>query len=82
LAKYQTALLQALSDQQSFFQEWQAEGLQFQYGSPQTLVHHPKVQSASNALRQAYGILMETYSDESSSNKAAFFDYHCALDFV
>jgi hypothetical protein len=82
LTNYQSALLQAVSDQLSFFQEWQSLGQQFQYGSPQTLAQHPKVQSASNALRGAYGILMEKYSDESISNKQAFFDYHCALDFI
>jgi hypothetical protein len=75
-------LLQALSDQRAFFAEWQTQGQQFQYGSPQTIVTHPKVQSAAAALREAYGILVETYSGESNENKEAFFDYHCALDFV
>ena len=82
LASYQSRLLQALSDQRSFFEEWHSQGQQFQYGSPQTIATHPKVQSASSALKAAYGILMETHPGESNGNKEAFFDYHCALDFL
>ena len=82
LSSYQEQLLRAMLDQKRFFEEWQTEGQQFQYGSPQTLVSHPKVQSASTALREAYGILMRTYPNESDRNKEAFFDYHCALDFI
>jgi hypothetical protein len=82
LSNYQARLLRALSDQRAFFAEWNTSGQQFQYGSPQTIAAHPKVQSASAALREAYGILMETYPGEGSNNKEAFFDYHCALDFL
>ena len=82
LSGYQAHLLKALADQRSFFEEWQTQGQQFQYGSPQALGTHPKVQSASTALREAYGILMETYPGEGNGNKEAFFDYHCALDFL
>jgi hypothetical protein len=82
LSSYQARLLQALSDQRAFFEEWQTQGQQFQYGRPQTIGTHPKVQSASTALREAYGILMETYPGEGNHNKEAFFDYHCALDFL
>jgi hypothetical protein len=82
LSSYQEHLVQALSDQRAFFVEWQDQGQQFRYGSPQTIGTHPKVQSGSAALRGAYGILMETYPGEGSNNKEAFFDYHCALDFL
>ncbi len=82
LSSYQAHLLQALSDQRAFFEEWRTQGQQFQYGSSQTIATHPKVQSASTALREAYGILMETYPSEGNNNKEAFFDYHCALDFL
>lgn len=80
LSRYQSTLLKALSDQRDFFDEWRNEGQQFQYG--QRLGAHPRVQSASSALKQAYGILMSTYPGESDHNKEAFFDYHCALDFL
>jgi hypothetical protein len=82
LSSYQEHLLQALSDQRAFFEEWQTQGQQFQYGSPQRIATHPKVQSASTALREAYEILMQTYPSEDNRNKDAFFDYHCALDFL
>jgi len=82
LSSYQARLLQALSDQRAFFEEWQTQGQQFRYGSSQTIGTHPKVQSASSALREAYGILMKTYPSEGNNNKEAFFDYHCALDFL
>jgi hypothetical protein len=82
LSNYQEQLLRAFSDQKAFFEEWKIEGQQFQYGSPQTIATHPKVQSASTALRAAYGLLMQAYTGESDRNKVAFFDYHCALDFI
>jgi len=82
LSSYQEHLVQALSDQRAFFVEWQEQREQFRYGSPQTIGTHPKVRSASSALQGAYGILMETYPSEGNNNKEAFFDYHCALDFL
>ena len=82
LRNYQEQLVRALSDQKAFFEAWKTEGQQFQYGSPQAIATHPKVQSASTALRAAYGILMQAYPSESDRNKEAFFDYHCALDFI
>lgn len=82
LATYQAQVLRALSDQRAFFADWQSKGQQFQYGTPQTIATHPKVQSSSAALQQAYGILMQTYPSEVGNNKDAFFDYHCALDFL
>lgn len=82
LSTYQAHLLQALSDQRAFFEEWNTQGQQFQYSGPQTIGTHPKVRSASTALRRAYAILMKTYPGEGNKNKEAFFDYHCALDFI
>jgi hypothetical protein len=82
LSGYHKHLVKALSDQRAYFEEWSARGEQFQYGTPQRLASHPKVQGASNALREAYGILMQIYSGESEHNRQAFFDYHCALDFL
>ena len=80
LAGYQAQLIEALSDQRAFFDEWRLQGQEFHYAS--AIASHPRVQSASTALRSAYGILMQTYPNESNSNKEAFFDYHCALDFI
>lgn len=82
LTSYHERLVKALADQRAYFEEWAAQGRQFQYGSSNGLASHPKVQGASNALREAYGILMQAYSGENDNNKQAFFDYHCALDFL
>ncbi|HYW71225.1 MAG TPA: hypothetical protein VE961_09330 [Pyrinomonadaceae bacterium] len=82
LSAYHELLISALRDQRAFFAEWQSAGPQFQYGSPGTIASHPKVQSASQALSHAYQILMNEYSGEDSHNQDAFFDYHCALDFL
>ena len=82
LRGYHQSLTRALTDQRAFYQEWSEQGAQFSYGRPSTLHTHPKVQSSSSALREAYGLLMQNYSDESQQNKQAFFDYHCALDFI
>ena len=82
LSAYQRLLRQALVDQRAFFAEWHVQGQRFQYGRPNKLGSHPKVRSASTALRAAYGILMQQYPGEDENNRAAFFDYHCALDFI
>jgi hypothetical protein len=79
---YRKQLLKALSDQRAFFREWSSQGRQFQYAAGQRIGSHPGVRNASNALRQAYEILMRQYPDEGQHNKDAFFDYHCALDFL
>lgn len=80
LTGYQAQVLEALSDQRAFFEEWRLQGQEFHYA--RAIASHPRVQSASTALRSAYGILMQTYPNESNHNKEAFFDYHCALDFI
>lgn len=43
---------------------------------------HPKVRSASGKLLGAYGNLMRMYPNEDGTNRQAFFDYLCALDFI
>jgi hypothetical protein len=43
---------------------------------------HSKVRSSSANLQRAYGDLMRLYPSENATNKQAFFDYLCALDFV
>ncbi|MEP7364228.1 MAG: hypothetical protein ABI972_13310 [Acidobacteriota bacterium] len=43
---------------------------------------HARVLAASSRLRAAYGELMRIYPGEDATNKQAFFDYLCALDFI
>ena len=45
-------------------------------------MNHYKVRSSSANLQGAYSDLMRLYSSENATNKQAFFDYLCALDFI
>jgi hypothetical protein len=82
LKSYHESLIRAISDQTTFFEEWCEMGPRFRHANPQTFSNHPKVQSASQALRRAHGLLLEAYPSEAERTKDAFFDYHCARDFV
>ena len=42
----------------------------------------PGVRISSELLRQAYTMLMTTFPAASQQAQEAFFDYHCALDFI
>ena len=80
LATYHNEVLMGLTGQRAFFAEWKTQRDQFAFS--RQIADHPGVKSASNALRSAYGELMAKYPNESPRNKDAFFDYHCALDFL
>jgi hypothetical protein len=74
-------VLAALADQRAFLSEWEAAGPTFAYRD--RIGAHPRVTAASAALRRAYDELMKLYGPaEPARNRAAFFDYHCALDFL
>jgi len=80
LETYHSYILLGLTNQRQFFTDWKAKGDAFGY--PLCIKTHPGVQRASGALRSAYSELMAHYPDEAQANKDAFFDYHCALDFL
>lgn len=80
LAAYHQNVIAGLTGQQQFFAEWKAQGNSFAFRD--RVAGHPAVQRASSALRSAYGQLMAKYPNEAQRNKDAFFDYHCALDFL
>jgi hypothetical protein len=80
LADFHQKILTALAGQQQFFSEWKSQREQFKYA--QQVQSHPGVSRASAALRDSYNELMSKYPNESQSNKDAFFDYPCALDFL
>jgi hypothetical protein len=82
LEPYQRLVAKALSEQRGFFEEWAQAGEHFDYRERKPLGAHPRVRAASSALKGAYGILMRRYPRESARNRQAFFDYHCALDFI
>ena len=80
LAAYHHKVLDGLGGQRQFFADWKSQRAQFPFAGQ--IGGHPGVRRASAALRSAYNELMGKYPAESSSNKDAFFDYHCALDFL
>jgi hypothetical protein len=80
LNSYHQQILSALSSERQYFADWKSQGDRFPFA--QQVVNHPGVRSASANLRSAYGELMSKYPNESPSNKDAFYDYHCALDFL
>jgi len=80
LTAYHRQILAALSSDRQFFAEWKSQGANFPYA--QQLAADGNVQAASASAHAAYSELMSKYPAESQQNKDAFFDYHCALDFL
>jgi hypothetical protein len=77
---YHQKVLDGLAGQRQFFAEWKSEREQFRFA--QQVGGHTGVRNASAALHAAYDELMSKYPNEGAANKDAFFDYHCALDFL
>lgn len=81
LAAYHSALIEAIIAQRTVFQDWTDRGQDVP--NHQQIARNANVRKASRHLRHAYDLLMQAYGrNESDHNKAAFFDYHCALDFI
>lgn len=78
---YHNDIKLSLAAQQAFFQDWRAQSRGFAHRG-NAVGNHPQVKTASTHLHSAYGTLMAQFPDEDSINKSAFFDYHCALDFI
>jgi len=69
-------VVDAIKEQRAALRQWQRKGL------PKNFGHDQLVQSSSQKLRQAYSQLLQLFPKEGHHNKAAFFDYLCALDFI
>jgi len=80
LVAYHQDILTALYAERQFFVAWKTQGTSFAFADQ--ISRDPNVQKASTNLRAAYGVLMAKYPQEAQANKDAFFDYHCALDFL
>ena len=80
LRTYHAKVLEALTAQRQLFADWKAAGGEFPYA--RQIGGHAGARQASDALRAAYNELMAKYPNEGATNKDAFFDYHCALDFL
>lgn len=78
-----TAALQAAQDKvKSAIADQQAFLLELERQQTGWNMNHAKVRSASSKLQAAYADLMRLYPGETATNKQAFFDYLCALDFI
>jgi hypothetical protein len=67
---------EAMVEQRAALAEWRKTAV------PADLAGHPLVASSSGKLRRAYGELLALFPQEDGHNKAAFFDYLCAMDFI
>jgi hypothetical protein len=76
LASVHRLVSEAMVEQRSALAEWR------QTAVPANLAGHPLVVSSSGKLRRAYGELLTLFPQENAHNKAAFFDYLCAMDFI
>jgi hypothetical protein len=76
LASVHRLVSEAMVDQRAALAEWRQTAL------PANFAGHPLVVSSSGKLRQAYGELLALFPQENENNKAAFFDYLCAMDFI
>jgi len=65
-----------MREQRSALEQWRKIAL------PTDLARHPLVASSSGKLHRAYAELLALFPQEDAHNKAAFFDYLCALDFI
>ena len=65
----------AIADQQAYLLEIEMRQSSWNLG-------HSKVRSSSANLQAAYGELMRLYPADNATNKQAFYDYLCALDFL
>lgn len=79
LESYHHNMLKALKVQKAFFVDWQEGKFSEDYYQ---LPQEPKIKESSYHLQTAYKILMQTFPQEDRHNQKAFFDYHCALDFL
>src|SRR5262249_52227166 len=65
----------AIADQQAYLLEIERRQSSWNLG-------HAKVRSSSANLQAAYGDLVRLFPVENATNKQAFYDYLCALDFL
>jgi len=76
LASVHRLVSEAMVEQRAALREWRKTAV------PANLAAHPLVASSSGKLHRAYGELLGLFPQENEHNKAAFFDYLCAMDFI
>lgn len=79
LKRYHRCIEKSLEAQATFYRDWLQNKSNL---TGETINRSRRVKSASAQLRRAYGILIQLYPQANESTRRAFFDYHCALDFI
>jgi hypothetical protein len=80
LSYYHRYIVRCLSSERKVFADWKSQQTNFPYA--QDIAKDPDVLDASRAVHAAYLCLVLIYPNETRNNKDAFYDYHCALDFL
>jgi hypothetical protein len=75
----QTLIISAIEKHQAHFTQKQMAALG---GKVHDTNQSPEITSASADLQHAYSLLIKAFPQETAENKAAFYDYLCALDFL
>ena len=79
LIDHRSGVVQALESQGAFFLARAASGEPMKAAG---LPSYPEVTAASRHLRQAWQLLKTLHPEADRDTQDAFFDYHCALDFI
>lgn len=80
LEQYHEAIRAALATQRGVVQSLHRQTV---LGTTEGSIHStPGVRKSSALLKKAYAMLMATFPASDQTTQKAFFDYHCALDFI
>jgi hypothetical protein len=75
----QHLIAQAIADHQRFFEMKLRDSETL---AKRDIAFTADINQASQKLHRAYDVLMKAFPNEAASNKTAFYDYLCALDFL
>jgi sugar-specific transcriptional regulator TrmB len=75
----QDLIAQAIADHQRFFEMKLRDSETL---AKRDIAFTADINQASQKLHRAYDVLMKAFPNEPASNKTAFYDYLCALDFL
>ena len=85
LTTYHGLIVSAAKDQAVAYKDSSQKAIQLirsNRGGTFNPAGHPKARSASSALKRAWGELKRAYPKRTGTNEKAFFDYHCAMDYL
>lgn len=82
LKKVENIIIEAVRDQQKFFNQLHALTPSDRKALLNSLARDRLVQSSHQKLISAYSLLIQNYPNESQHNRQAFYEHLCALDFI